>query len=278
MERLYFHHSDGPQFLSLAEILVHRLRDFDAAFRSASRLRLLLYVFLRQLSKVVKVDENKIIELIPETSMSLFGYRFLTRRRTLDFLFFSRFYEFQTTALIRSIRGDVFLDVGAHLGRFSIVSSESFRRIYSIEPHPSNFRYLVRNIRLNGLSNITPVQNAMSNRDASVNVSRLAPNTGAVKIAKTGTKVPSRRLDSLIGYLRIPFDNITLIKIDVEGHEMEVLKGSTNLLKYGSPRIVVESFTLGKVRRLLERFGYWYSGTFDFYNHLFLKNGTLSRS
>ena len=89
------------------EILIHRLRDFDAVFRSKNKINLLKYVIIRQFIKLFGVDEKKWINMIKKNSLKFLGYNFLTRPKTIDFLFCSRFYEPEFTKFILNKKGCV---------------------------------------------------------------------------------------------------------------------------------------------------------------------------
>jgi len=257
--------------MKFEEILIHRIRDFDAAFRASRKADLLYYVCLRQLAKILGIQEKNIISLVKNNKLNLFGYQFLTRKETLDFVFFSKFYEPETTAYMRSMKGNVLFDIGSHLGRFSIINSGNFKKIYSVEPQAENFQYLEKNIRLNKIKNIIPLNVAVSDREGKVNISDLNINTGVVTISEKGKETAAKTLDGLIKDFRIPIHDVNIIKIDVEGHEINVLKGAKNLLKKEAPIIVMESFAIEEVKNFLGKFGFTYRKTLDFYNHLFVK-------
>ena len=64
--------------------------------------------------------------------------------------------------------GDIVVDVGAHIGRYTIISSKRIGqsgKVIAIEPHPSNFEMLNRNIKLNGLTNVIPLNYAVNSKE-----------------------------------------------------------------------------------------------------------------
>ncbi len=260
--------------MNVKEILIHRIRDFDSIFRSRKKLNLLCYVLLRQIIKLLGVDERKIIRLIRENQINLYNYTFLTRAKTLDFLFFSKFYEPETTRYILKKRGRVFIDIGAHLGRYSILASKNFEKIYAIEPHPLNYKMLRKNLQHNNVKNVYAINIALSSKNTYVYLSDLDVNTGAVKVSDKGRiKVRAFKLDYLIEeMLYIDIMQIDLIKIDAEGHEFEILEGALNLLKKGNPILIIESENPRKLEDILSNFGFKRIYTLDFYNHVFYKS------
>jgi FkbM family methyltransferase len=259
--------------MELKELVIHRLRDFEVMLRAQRKADLALYMMLRQYVKLLGVSEEWLAQrFMKENVMKLGGFRFLTRPKSLDVLFFSSFYEPQTTTLINRMKGKVFLDVGAHTGRFSLIASRNFERVIAFEPHPSNFEVLVKNIELNKVSNVVPLRIALSSKSSIVSMSNFGINTGAIKVGKSGgTKAEAYALDSLIKRFMIPIKDINVVKIDVEGHEMEVLEGAKRTLKKGAPLIVIESFKKNCVVDMLTGLGYRFIRTIDFYNHVFSK-------
>jgi FkbM family methyltransferase len=125
----------------------------------------------------------------------------------------------------RALReGDLFLDVGANIGGYSIWAGELGARVIALEPAADTFRLLTENAALNSYP-ITTIQAAVgaangtatftSGHDA---LNRFDPS-GTIK-----TKVVT--VDSLIG------DNLVAgMKVDVEGFEIEVLRGCENALR-----------------------------------------------
>ena len=112
-----------------------------------------------------------------------------------------------------------------------------------MKPHPVRFEYLERNVKLNGLTNVTCVQCAPlgSRGEGSITLYDLDPSLGPHRLdASTrpgpGDRfdVPLRRLDDLVQ------GEVSLLKIDVEGAELDVLAGAEKLLA-SHPRIIVES-------------------------------------
>lgn len=57
---------------------------------------------------------------------------------------------------------DVVIDVGAHVGLFTLKVAKKVKKVVAIEPHPLNYRFLIANITLNGLKNVIPLKLALS--------------------------------------------------------------------------------------------------------------------
>jgi FkbM family methyltransferase len=134
--------------------------------------------------------------------------------------------------------GSVVFDVGAHHGMITVQCARwagSAGHVYAFEANPSNALILAANIALNDLKNCTPVH-AVIGRD--VGVSAMAGET--VAPARTGAKGRSVDRISLDEFChRGGVKQVDVLKIDVEGFEAEVLRGSRQLLE-SKPRMDIE--------------------------------------
>jgi FkbM family methyltransferase len=147
--------------------------------------------------------------------------------------------------------GSTFWDVGAHAGFFSLMAGRlvgSKGQVHAFEPVPENRERLVRSILLSRLNNVTIHSCALSDRagqivlyDAGLSVMWTSIE-GASRQASI--RVEANTLDSVAETVRPP----DLIKIDVEGGELAVLRGAPRLLAKRRPTMVIE-FLLEERRR-----------------------------
>jgi FkbM family methyltransferase len=156
-------------------------------------------------------------------------------------------YEPEKRALIRQILkpGMTFLDVGANKGDFSLLAASLVGpegRVIAIEPEARNCADLARNVALNHLANVSMHQLALSDIDGRAAL-YLGQKSGwhTLKAAQrrrdVGTvEVETERLDSLLEKLAIK--HVDVAKIDVEGGEVEVIKGAQESIA-SSPEIVL---------------------------------------
>lgn len=120
------------------------------------------------------------------------------------------------------------VDCGANVGLFSLWLGAA-KRVIAVEPNPNTFRRLKRNMEINGI-NATTIQAAVSSADGTVKMDFAGPSVLA-EIGETGVEVPSRSLDSLLDELGA--DSVDVLKLDVEGHEIEALEGAAGSLSGG---------------------------------------------
>jgi len=148
-----------------------------------------------------------------------------------------------------------FLDIGAHVGYYSCYLSRLVRRIYAFEPDPRNIPSLHRNASLAG--NVEVLEMAVSSSDgsaslqqgASSEVSSLAPDA-----LGSSVEVQITSIDSFTR--QRPQIDVCLIKIDAEGHDMEVLLGMEQLVARDQPLILCECDFSSESRELCVRWQY----------------------
>ena len=143
--------------------------------------------------------------------------------------------------------GDIFIDIGANSGYFSLIASQKVGgkgKIFSFEPSSREFIRLLTNINRNSSLNIYPLSIAASNEFGVANFFIASEHTGINSFhssdgADACQNVILMPLSMLL--LNLNFDEISLIKIDVEGHELNVLKGLGEILALGIVlKVIVE--------------------------------------
>jgi len=169
--------------------------------------------------------------------VSVDGVRFDVRPRTNDLDLISSKHEPLVTRSFQVAAGDVVVDVGAHIGRYALRAAARASKVIAVEPDPSNFSLLERNVRLNGFSNVDLVPQALSSRGGiqalwlaakeNTGTSSLDPGRSGVSDGSgpSGTvPVETLTLDELVG--SVGLTRIDWLKVDVEGHEVAVLQGA----------------------------------------------------
>jgi FkbM family methyltransferase len=144
--------------------------------------------------------------------------------------------------LFRPKEGDIVVDVGAHIGKYSIIASKmvgSKGKVIAIEAHPDNCNILKKNIALNKLSNVIVLNCAAHSTETLVKLYEPGQEDGFTIYNTIMTdrsslntqryiEVKANTLDSLL--LEKGIKQVNWIKIDVEGAEFEVLRGATTIL------------------------------------------------
>ena len=135
------------------------------------------------------------------------------------------------------------LDVGANIGNHSIFFSQIFKDVVAFEPNPYVFNLL--KINSDGL-NISPMNYGLSNENSTLTLSFDRNNLGAgriksaVVVAGSASPEVAIRVCRLDDVTILDDRNVSLIKLDVEGHELSVLEGAAGLIARTRPVIVFE--------------------------------------
>lgn len=142
-------------------------------------------------------------------------------------------------------RGGVFLDVGAHIGFWTIPMAKLFKKVIAFEPQPENLACLQLNVIEHKLNSSVPDCGQVAFWDVPVsdvlqkgNMVRhtTGENSGMYMFSPSPEGAQCTvRLDDL------HFTDVRFIKIDVEGYEFNVLKGGRALIERDKPLILIES-------------------------------------
>jgi len=226
----------GTRFL-LRVFLGRRTRD-----RLFSERNLNFKDFLYSSAKILRVDNYLLLDIhVPNHD-----YRIHCPLNKEDFIVMTK-HEEQIMGLFRPSEGDTVVDIGAHMGRYTIPCSKSAGmsgKVVAIEAHPYNFRILQHNLRLNKLKNVSVLNCAVYSNRARLKLylpdedlgytmhHSLMTNYLASKysneIEQKYIEVEADTLDNLLKARGI--NEVNWIKIDVEGAELEVLKGAREIL------------------------------------------------
>jgi FkbM family methyltransferase len=163
-----------------------------------------------------------------------------------------------------------FFDVGANVGLYTweVLKVSPHRKILAFEPDPENIILLEKTLNCANFQNVEICKCALSNQLTEVSFfqDNLTSATGCVagkdkpwieqylNGSANEIRVRTETLDSVVRQDKTP----SLIKIDVEGHEIEVLQGGRNTLSEAKPLLIIESFPpkQSTVLSLLDELGY----------------------
>ena len=152
----------------------------------------------------------------------------------------------QTREFERALRpGDTVLDVGAHAGYYSLLSSllvGDSGAVWAFEPNPRNFRSLRANLELNGCRNARAVQLAVSDRTGEA-CFEAGSGSGTGHLSAGGS-LPVRTV-SLDEFCAERGIRPAAVKIDVEGAELDVLAGAKRVLGESRPVVFLSTHGAG---------------------------------
>ena len=139
--------------------------------------------------------------------------------------------------------GTCAIDVGANLGMHSLVLAACVGdggKVHAFEPVPSICDRMEENLKLNGVTNVELHKEAMGSFSGDVvfDANPTDFNVGKGRVTPQGDiTVPIGTIDDRLGSLTQP---VSVVKIDTEGHELEVLKGAVDLLSKHRPAVLIE--------------------------------------
>ena len=194
--------------------------------------------FLYKVFKILRLDNSMLLKI----SVPKYDYKFYCRINREDLVFMTN-HEDDIIEHFTPKQGDIVVDIGAHMGRYTIISSKrvgSNGKVVAIEAHPGNFEMLNRNIKLNQLTNVIPLNYAVYSKETKVKLYLPEEESGytiynTIMSNRAGTEdkfveVNANTVDYLLKLNQIREEQVNWIKVDVEGAEFEVLKGATNVL------------------------------------------------
>lgn len=184
------------------------------------------------------------------------------------------FYEssFLQALSLLHVQGKYIVDCGANIGNHSVFFASVMNAdVISFEPQPYNYAFLQANIALNSLQGKVHALNlAVGEREGEVALKLVMENNHGAYSAKaiesvTGNSASNAdlfdvRVTSMDAALNDIKDRISIIKLDIEGMELEALKGAVSILESSMPVVAVECFTktlLHEISMFLEPFGYF---------------------
>lgn len=142
-------------------------------------------------------------------------------------------------------KGDVFVDIGANIGLFSLKAATFAGRVVAAEPGADAGRQLADNLALNGFPNVTIVHKAISDHEgkAALFHNPLGADPQAFSLINDGSSTDSEEveivtLDRLVSDLGL--SRVDCVKIDVEGAEDRVIAGAAETLRKFHPTLIVE--------------------------------------
>jgi len=134
-------------------------------------------------------------------------------------------------------KDDVVIDVGAQYGDYALLCAKVYgAKVYTFEPLLSDFIELKKNVALNKASNLIKAYRVALGNKSSIVQFNCSDDMVSVFSGNKKQKVKMMRLDSF--KLKPNY-----LKIDVEGFELEVLKGAIKTLKKHLPKIIIETHT-----------------------------------
>lgn len=184
-------------------------------------------------------------------------------------VYFNKMETEQTTEMLGTLSaGKTFFDIGANVGYYTILASRLVGpsgKVVSFEPLIRNLSYLHRHVEMNQATNVRILPFAVSSDNTIVSFSA-GQNSAMGYLDPSGAGdilVPTVTLDDIVKELRV-LPNV--MKIDVEGAEMEVFRGADRVLTEARPAIFLSTHSpelREQCKELLAGYGYTVKALID---------------
>lgn len=180
---------------------------------------------------------------------NVLGHRmYLDAEDSLD-LSWNREYEpCETKCCLSQLQqGDVVLDIGANIGYYTLLFARRVGpggHVFAFEPEPNNFALLTKNVQMNGYTNVTLVNKAVSNTNGRLGLFISKGNNADHRVydsqdGRDSVEVESVRLDD---YLADFTRAVNFIKMDIQGAVYAAAQGMTSLLRKNPDIVLVTEF------------------------------------
>src|SRR5260370_9592306 len=150
----------------------------------------------------------------------------IIKNRILRPYYHERQFELNIQGVLVQLRGDVFWDVGANVGLYSLLLRRNFRRVFAVEPNPVARRNLRIRLIWHFARNVSILPFALSNENGETG---LSPGNDRLqawsKLHEEGIRIKTATFDSIYGGL------VDLMKMDREGSEFVLLQVAREALQ-----------------------------------------------
>jgi len=161
--------------------------------------------------------------------------------------------------------GEIHLDVGAQIGSYTLLAASSGAFVYSIEPDANNRRFLYRNLKHNNF-NSTIIECGAWNKRAILpfrSHDAISSIQGISEVSTTHPAFDFIKVDTIDHIVqRLGLKKVDVIKMDIEGAEIEAIEGAEQTIKNHRPVLMIESYhirngqqTKNKVLSILISYG-----------------------
>ena len=143
-------------------------------------------------------------------------------------------------------KGDVIIDAGAYVGEFTIYAAKKVGetgKVIAFEPDSKNYKQLKENIRLNNLNNVIAINKGLWNENTILRFSKTSQSCTSFfnsKISNDLFEIPVIKLDDELDILNI--ETVDFIKMDIEGAEIEAIKGCMKTLNHNNVNMAIASY------------------------------------
>jgi FkbM family methyltransferase len=205
----------------------------------------LVWDFLNQAFKIPFRSHELTLTLQPGVNVSV--HTFASQLGAYLDVFHERVYGQLPDFIARP--GQVIVDAGAHVGFYTLWQAPSVGptgRVYAFEPNPATYPLLVKNVKQNGLGWVECVPRALAAEEGTLSMQASPRGSSSARVlypaageATSAVPVPSTTLDAFVSARGV--SRIDILKMDVEGAEIDIVRGGCQHALPITRRVVMES-------------------------------------
>lgn len=174
------------------------------------------------------------------------GYFFPTNFCEISVMWHKHSLSVLEPSTLATMRGKDFIDVGACIGDSAVLFEREFcdKNVYTFEPTKENFRLLKRTLELNDSKRIIPINKALGAKSGTMKIRYCTENIGgsSALFSDDGTIAEVVEITTLDDFVRENKIEVGFIKVDIEGFEMEFLKGAKETICAQKPAMLLSIY------------------------------------
>ncbi|WP_432401572.1 FkbM family methyltransferase [Wukongibacter sp. M2B1] len=192
-------------------------------------------------------------------------YWLMSDPKKIEQIYDKTFSQYFDLDIVKCSENEVFVDIGGYIGDSLVNYSKAFgsncyKRMYCYEIVAANIEYIEENIKLFNLDNVIIRKKGASNRNGTMYISSDDVLSSISQLSESGAfAVPTVKIDDDIE------EDVTFIKMDIEGGEEEALLGCIDKIKKNHPKLALSIYHNHKDIWKLARIIYDADPSYDFY-------------
>ena len=218
----------------------------------------------------IEIEDDAVIFTCRDSQIKLYCVKGETRSIPLTILNLADYESEELNMQLQLIHdGDTVFDIGGNIGWYAlhIAQARPASMIYTFEPLPWTYNFMMQNLQINGINNIRPNNFGFSNETGEFEFyldPAISANASMVNVAeKENVQMCKCKVDTLDAYMCKENVKIDFIKCDVEGAELFVFQGGENTLRKHQPIVFTEM-----LRKWSAKFNYHPNQIIEFFRQL----------
>lgn len=184
-------------------------------------------------------EKKDIIKIEKQQNVWKQKYRLPHPRYEIPVFFYHCGLKIISKKVLKKIETKDFIDCGAFSGDSALIFEKEYhpRKIYAFEPEHNNFKLMSKTININNLKKVVPVNKALDSEKGTLNILNLGVKS---HISVEGNqRVEAITIDDFVSEHNL---SVGLIKMDIEGYELNALRGAEATIKQFQPVLLISIY------------------------------------